>query len=282
VGVPGEDARLQADDPEVTGVPASGAAQARRGSATEWRPGEIPGRVRFGMLVPEGKAMTDTTALSKSLEAFERQIWNAGNNLHQMASIPWHLGKQYRRKLRLFALACFDVVRPLVSDPRSLAAVAFFERHVEKSGVVGRTGRPAASHLVDSDGSVAAAMCGQSAAQIRLGKWALANGYWPPDYATPAVDAAWKAFEKEIIELLKDVVGDPFRDVTFNPEWRTDTAAILARQMYDSRDFSAMLILADALQDAGCDNEDILSHCRDGTLTHVRGCWVVDLVLGKQ
>jgi hypothetical protein len=51
--------------------------------------------------------------------------------------------------------------------------------------------------------------------------------------------------------------------------------------MYDSRDFSVMPILADALQDAGCDNEDILSHCR-GDGPHVRGCWVVDLVLGKE
>jgi hypothetical protein len=51
--------------------------------------------------------------------------------------------------------------------------------------------------------------------------------------------------------------------------------------MYESRNFSAMPILADALQDAGCDNDDILSHCRiDGP--HVRGCWVVDLVLGKE
>ncbi|MFO0824270.1 MAG: hypothetical protein U0792_14350 [Gemmataceae bacterium] len=55
----------------------------------------------------------------------------------------------------------------------------------------------------------------------------------------------------------------------------------LAQQMYDSRDFSTMPILADALQDAGCDNADILSHCRDEIATHVRGCWVVDLVLGK-
>jgi hypothetical protein len=42
-----------------------------------------------------------------------------------------------------------------------------------------------------------------------------------------------------------------------------------------------MPILADALQDAGCDNEDILNHCRDPKQVHVRGCWVVDLVLGK-
>ena len=64
------------------------------------------------------------------------------------------------------------------------------------------------------------------------------------------------------------------------PAWRTDTALSLARQMYESRDFSAMPILADALQDAGCDSDDILNHCR-GPGPHVRGCWVVDLVLGK-
>ena len=67
----------------------------------------------------------------------------------------------------------------------------------------------------------------------------------------------------------------------FSPAWRTDTALALARQMYESRDFSAMPILADALQDAGCDNDDILNHCRDANGPHVRGCWVVDLVLGK-
>ena len=52
-------------------------------------------------------------------------------------------------------------------------------------------------------------------------------------------------------------------------------------QMYDTRDFSAMPILADALQDAGCEKADVLDHCR-GDGPHVRGCWVVDLLLGKE
>jgi hypothetical protein len=81
--------------------------------------------------------------------------------------------------------------------------------------------------------------------------------------------------------LLREVAGNPFRPVTFSPAWRTDTAVALARQMYDSRDFGAMPILADALQDAGCDSEEVLGHCR-GPGPHVRGCWVVDLVLSKQ
>jgi hypothetical protein len=82
--------------------------------------------------------------------------------------------------------------------------------------------------------------------------------------------------------LLKEVFGNPFRPLPFSPEWRTGTGIALAHQMYESREFGAMPILADALQDAGCDNEDILSHCRDASATHVRGCWVVDLVLGKE
>jgi hypothetical protein len=51
--------------------------------------------------------------------------------------------------------------------------------------------------------------------------------------------------------------------------------------MYDARDFVAMPILADALQDAACEDEAILSHCRDPHQQHVRGCWVVDWLLGK-
>jgi hypothetical protein len=81
--------------------------------------------------------------------------------------------------------------------------------------------------------------------------------------------------------LVSDIFGNPFRPVDFSPDWRTDTALTLARQMYESGEFSALPILADALQDAGCDNEPLLAHCRNGGATHVRGCWVVDLVLGK-
>jgi len=81
--------------------------------------------------------------------------------------------------------------------------------------------------------------------------------------------------------LALELVGpNPFRPTAFDPAWRTDTAIALARQMYESRNFGAMPILADALQDAGCDSEPILSHCRDPHAAHVRGCWVCDLVLG--
>jgi hypothetical protein len=84
------------------------------------------------------------------------------------------------------------------------------------------------------------------------------------------------------VARLRDIFGNPFRPTIFAPVWRTDTVLTLARQMYDSREFGALPILADALQDAGCDNDDILNHCRDANATHVRGCWVVDVVLGKE
>lgn len=82
--------------------------------------------------------------------------------------------------------------------------------------------------------------------------------------------------------LLRDLAGlPPHLRVAFDPAWRTSTVIDLARQMYASRDFFAMPILADALQDADCTNEVVLNHCR-GDGPHVRGCWVVDLVLGKE
>ena len=88
--------------------------------------------------------------------------------------------------------------------------------------------------------------------------------------------------ECQVVRLLHDTFGPLlFRPAFCSPAWRTDAALALARQMYESREFGAMPILADALQDAGCDNDDILNHCRSEG-SHVRGCWVVDLVLGKE
>ena len=81
--------------------------------------------------------------------------------------------------------------------------------------------------------------------------------------------------------LVRDIFGNPFRPVTIDPSWLTSTTVSLAEGIYSDRAFDRMPILADALQDAGCDSADILGHCRsDGP--HVRGCWVIDLLLGKE
>jgi DNA gyrase subunit B len=85
----------------------------------------------------------------------------------------------------------------------------------------------------------------------------------------------------EQIVLSRDSCLAPLHPVVFDPAWRTSTVVALARQMYDSRDFALMPILGDALQDAGCEHAEVLAHCR-GASPHVRGCWVVDLVLGKE
>jgi hypothetical protein len=80
--------------------------------------------------------------------------------------------------------------------------------------------------------------------------------------------------------LVREVAGDPFRPPEFDPRWRTADVVGLARAIYDDRAFERMPILADALMDAGCEEEAVISHCRD-TRSHVRGCWVLDLVLDK-
>jgi len=81
--------------------------------------------------------------------------------------------------------------------------------------------------------------------------------------------------------LAWEVAGNPFRAGLFNAELRTDTVLSLARGIHESGDFHAMPILADALQDAGCDDDGILDHCRQASPTHAHGCWVIDLVLGQ-
>jgi hypothetical protein len=85
-------------------------------------------------------------------------------------------------------------------------------------------------------------------------------------------------------DLLRCIFGPlAFRPISIDPAWLTWHDGMLvsmAQQMYDSRDFSDLPILADALEEAGCSNQDILGHCRSGG-EHVRGCWVVDLLLGK-
>jgi hypothetical protein len=88
----------------------------------------------------------------------------------------------------------------------------------------------------------------------------------------------------ELIEhakLLRDILGNPFRPVTLDLAWRTSAVTALAQTIYTDHRFDAMPILADALEEAGCTSDDILAHCR-GDGPHVLGCWVVDLILGKQ
>jgi hypothetical protein len=200
--------------------------------------------------------------------------------------------KAGQRKLWLFGCASCRLVWEALPDQRSRAAVEYAE------GLADGTADPTRLREVYDDAYKAANERTVRRASRKLEAALAVCGLvarGTPESATQAHTAMrrhmynpadkyyrrWRGELRQLAHLLRDIFGNPFRPVTFHPEWRTSTVVALANQMYESRDFSAMPILADALQDAGCDNEDILNHCRDPKATHVRGCWVVDLVLGK-
>jgi len=91
-------------------------------------------------------------------------------------------------------------------------------------------------------------------------------------------------FRGRVCGLIRCVIGNPLRPRTLDTSWQTSndaTAPRLAETIYDYRDFERLPVLADALEDTGCNNVEILDHCRNGG-EHARGCWVLDLLLGKQ
>ena len=231
----------------------------------------------------------------------DRIEWLTTNSLSDMLSyFPAEAGE---RKLWLFGCACFHRHWYLLGDERSRRCVEAAERYVDKTAPheevadaweafeAAETEISAQSNSSDTHEALRnlLAYVDPIASMEPARHIAEGVGHFVAKSRHPIRNEVWSetwheaqdAEEVEQIKLLRDIFGNPFRPVAFSPEWRTDTAIALARQMYESREFSAMPILADALQDAGCDNEDILSHCRDATLTHVRGCWVVDLVLSK-
>ena len=214
--------------------------------------------------------------------------WLACDDSYDMlASVP---GKGSDRKFRLFAVACCERIWHLIPTEPSRHCVEVARRLADGLVKPGERRAPAQAAMGDAGTTAAAACVGAASAYEAAVRTA--------DHATRAVARArfpahrdgWER-ELEWLEikcseclaqsaLLRDIVGNPFRSITFFPVWRTDTVVSLARGMYESRDFSAMPILADALEDAGCGSDDILNH-RRGDGPHVRGCWVVDLVLGK-
>jgi hypothetical protein len=84
--------------------------------------------------------------------------------------------------------------------------------------------------------------------------------------------------------LLRCNFGNPFRPVAFDPalrQWNGGAAVALAMELYNSRDFSRAPLLADMLEDAGVSDAQLLDHLR-GPGPHARGCFAVDLVLGRE
>jgi hypothetical protein len=100
-----------------------------------------------------------------------------------------------------------------------------------------------------------------------------------PQQIRPGRTEIQQAATKEIGRVFQDLFGNPFRRVAFDPRWQTADVIGLARGIYDDRAFERMPLLGDALMDAGCADECVISHCREAG-AHYRGCWVVDALLG--
>lgn len=107
------------------------------------------------------------------------------------------------------------------------------------------------------------------------------TGGYPADVGLEEwVNRAVVAEATAICHLCRCILGNPYRSVVWKAEWRSSTVVGLARGIHGDRAFDRLPILADALQDAGCDEQAVLNHCRADGL-HARGCWVVDRALAR-
>lgn len=200
------------------------------------------------------------------------------------------------RKLRLFACACCRLVWDLFTDDRSRRGVEVAERFadgnaqpreraVARNQSLAPVGR-AELHVnwaaywttTPRMGDCVGSVCeGTAEAAARAGA-ALAQQAGLDQAA--AWDEAHQAAVTRQASLLRDIFGNPFQPVSLESAWSTLTVRQLAQAIYQEKNFDHLPILADALEEAGCTNSVILDHCRQEG-EHVRGCWVVDLVLDK-
>jgi hypothetical protein len=204
------------------------------------------------------------------------------------------------RKQQLFACACVRRVWPHVRDETCRRAVEVAERFAD--GLATAAERDEASEATaGSDGSATTYGPAELATTFAIIADQGAELLSPHPYL-PAVHAAHYAAEAAAsageydptggdaaaffhaeraaqCRLLRCVAGNPFRPASSGP-WVTPAAVSVARDCYDRRDFAALPVLADLLEEAGCPHQSVLDHCRRPG-EHVRGCWVVDLVLGK-
>jgi len=218
------------------------------------------------------------------------------------------------RKLRLFTCACCRRIWHLLRDERSREAVAIAEVYADK-GVTNKERSAAATpawaaYEEEADGPLksavwAAAACIHGTANPWNVAWStiwatgIARSLDRPAYKTFAsLRAALPPPEVTFLDaefdalcgLVRDLFGNPFRPFTISPAvlaWNNAVVVRLAQTAYDERhlpvgtlDNGRLAVLADALEEAGCTNADILGHLR-GPGRHVRGCWAVDLCLGK-
>jgi hypothetical protein len=200
------------------------------------------------------------------------------------------------RKLRLFMIECHRRAADVCDQPELHPVLEFFSEHVD--------GKRSSSELfafIENAGakhkSFLFELCragGHSIAREVLTDTAelvvteLAKRRYPdlefgtPDY-WPKKCEVMRQEDAVRLSWMLDIWGNPdgFREPTFSRWWRTTDAIGLAQGIYDERAFDRLPVLADALMDAGCEDEQVIAHCRIEA-SHVRGCWVVDLVLGRK
>jgi hypothetical protein len=195
--------------------------------------------------------------------------------------------KAGRRKLRLFACGCCRAAWAVLPDPRLRDAVVVAERFAD--GLASKdelaAARAAVAELTYDSGPF-----GRSPSRVRVAIDMAVAATEPQAYAAafamtartePLPGRGTAAGEAFLCDLFRCVFGNPFRPAAFDPSWRTAAVLALADSMYESRDFTSMPVLADALEEAGCGDAAILSHCR-GPDVHCRGCRVVDSIRGKK
>lgn len=194
-------------------------------------------------------------------------------------------GKVSDRKWRLFACGCWRFAWHLLTDEPFRLSVEVAERFSD--------GKATSEELFAAwqDGSAAAttsAWHAASSTSCRLSGSAAA-AVQGDRIGGPAQAAAQASETKKHAELLRHIIGPLlFRPVAFDPACLTRTVQALAQATYENRnlpsgtlDNDRLVVLADALEDAGCGNAEILDHLRQPG-DHVRGCWCVDLILGKE
>ena len=187
------------------------------------------------------------------------------------------------RKLRLFACECCRQHWELLSH-EGQAAVIQAEEFAE--GRLSRRELAAVRRAANAAGLGVNGYHRDYPARVVMEPVALSAAYHTAnarlnlDHQRPLFPHESWGYHFELAALIRDIFGNPFRPVAFDPRWRTETAVALATGVYADRAFDRLPVLADALEEAGCDHPDVLAHCR-GPGPHVRGCWVVDLVLGN-
>jgi len=216
-------------------------------------------------------------------------------------------GKTSQRKLRFLACACVRRILHLLEDnqerfkanERCKAAIelATSEAELAKKAVEvaerfadGKATEAELKAVYPDDEEASCYAAGPDAAWTAKASAYraryIANYYSPSSYPPGAAFRSPSPSDHDREQaaqchLLRDIFGNPFRPITFDPSWLTPTVIHLAQAIYDDRSFDQMPTLADALEKSGCDNAEILAHCR-GAGPHVKGCWVVDAMLGKE